>query len=98
MLGVFNSQLQRVVAKNMVPPRLQYQTGRLADSVRVTDITKTNKGFPSIGYTYEKRPYQVFEVGYKQGSPEYDPRKLIDFSIREIATQFAMGRFYTRRQ
>jgi len=98
MLGVFNSQLQRVVAKNMVPPRLQYRTGRLADSVRVTDITKTSKGFPSIGYTYEKRPYQVFELGYKQGSPEYDPRKLIDFSVREIATQFAMGRFYTRRQ
>jgi len=32
-----------------------------------------------------------------QGSIERDPRRLIDKSIREIAAQFAIGRFYTRR-
>ena len=30
-------------------------------------------------------------------SPDRDPRKLIDESIREIAAQMAVGRFYTRR-
>ena len=30
--------------------------------------------------------------------PQYDPRILIDQSIREIAAQFAIGRFYTRRE
>ena len=30
-------------------------------------------------------------------TPERDPRKLIERSIREIAAQFAIGRFYTRR-
>ena len=96
-LGVFNAQLQDVVRKNMGPPRLENRTGRFASSVRVTEIQQTKRGFPSIGYTYQKDPYQTFEKGFKRGSQERDPRSLIDFSIREIATQFAMGRFYTRR-
>lgn len=82
----------------MMPPALQYQTGRFASSVRVTDITQTAKGFPSIGYTYMRNPYETFEVGNRQGTIDRDPRRLIDKSIREIATQFAIGRFYTRRQ
>jgi len=97
LLGALNQQLPGVIAKNMVSPRLNYQTGRFASSVQVTDIATTAKGFPSIGYTYDKYPYQTFEPGYRQGSVERDPRKLIDTSIREIATQFAIGRFYTRR-
>ena len=96
-IGVFNQQLPGVVAKNMIPPALQYQTGRFASSVRVTDITQTAKGFPSVGYTYMRNPYETFEQGNAQGSVTRDPRKLIDKSLREIATQFAIGRFYTRR-
>ena len=97
LIGVINQQLPRTVAKNMGDPRLNYKTGRFASSVEVTDITTTAKGFPSIGYTYDKFPYQTFEPGYRQGSVDRDPRKLIDTSIREIAAQFAIGRFYTRR-
>ena len=33
----------------------------------------------------------------KWATPERDPRAVIDKSIRELATQFALGRFYTRR-
>ena len=96
-IGIFNQQLPGVVAKNMIPPALQYQTGRFASSVRVTDITQTAQGFPSIGYTYMRNPYETFEPGNRQGTIDRDPRRLIDKSIREIATQFAIGRFYTRR-
>lgn len=96
-IGIFNQQLPGVIAKNMVPPALQYQTGRFASSVRVTDIAQTAQGFPSVGYTYMRNPYETFEQGNAQGSVNRDPRKLIDKSIREIATQFAIGRFYTRR-
>ena len=81
----------------MGPPRLSNVSGRFSRSVRATEITRTQGGFPSIGYTYQKRPYDTFEVGGTQGSPDYDPRKLIDMSIREIAASFAIGRFYTRR-
>lgn len=97
MIGVLNRDLSQVVEKNMVYPRLENRTGRFASSARVTDVLKTPSGFPSIGYTYDKNPYQTFETGYRQGSPDRDPRKIIDMSIREIALQFALGRFYTRR-
>ena len=97
IIGLINETLPDVVAKNMKSPRLVNRTGRFADSVRATDAIKTPRGFPSIGYTYQKSPYQTFEIGYAQGSTERDPRRLIDASIREIAAKFAIGRFYTRR-
>lgn len=97
LIGIINKELPRVVQKNMVAPRLQYQTGRFASSVRVTDMAMTAKGFPSIGYTYDRDNYETFELGNRQGSPDRDPRALIDTSIREIAARYAIGRFYTRR-
>ena len=97
LVGVLNTQLPRVVAKNMGDPRLNNRSGRFAASVRVTDVGTTPQGFPSIGYTYMKNPYQTYETGFKQGDPDRDPRKLIDSSIREIASSMAIGRFYTRR-
>jgi len=97
LIGLFNQEINRTVAKNMTSPRLQFQTGRLADSVRITDITTTRQGFPSIGYTYARDPYETFEIGNKQGNSDRDPRKLIDMSIREIALKMNIGRFYTRR-
>ena len=97
LIGIINAQLPSTLQKNMMVPRLENRSGRFANSVEVTDITKTPKGYPSIGYTYQKFPYQTFEPGFKQGSVERDPRKLIDTSIREIAAKLAIGRFYTRR-
>lgn len=97
LIGVFNKELPRIVQGNMKDPRLNYRTGRFASSVRVTDVIETPQGFPSVGYTYQKNPYQTFEQGFLQGSANRDPRALIDSSIREIAIQFAIGRFYTRR-
>lgn len=100
LVALLNQQLPNTVRKNMGPPGLESVTGRFANSVRVTDITKTAKGYPSIGYTYRKDPYQVFEVGMGRApwaSTERDPKKLIDRSIREIAANLAIGRFYTRR-
>lgn len=97
LIGLLNRDLSRVVAKNMERPGLEYRTGRFAASVRVTDVVTTPQGFPSIGYTYMKNPYQTFEPGFAQGSSDRDPRRVIDQSIREIALQLAIGRFYTRR-
>lgn len=97
LVGLLNQKLPDAIVNNMGSPALNYQTGRFANSVRVTDITKTPRGFPSIGYTYQTSPYQTFEPGYAQGSAERDPRRLIDRSIREVAIEFALGRFYTRR-
>ena len=96
-----NKELPDTVRKNMTAPALENRTGTFADSVKVTDIMQTTGGYPSIGYTYQKNPYQVFEQGQgdeRWATPERDPRRLIDKSIREIAAEFAIGRFYTRRQ
>ena len=60
-------------------------------------MAMTPQGFPSIGYTYDRANYETFELGNRQGSPDRDPRALIDTSIREIAARYAIGRFYTRR-
>ena len=99
LASLINNKLPDVVAKNMVPPRLQLRTGRLAQSARVIDVQATRQGFPSIGYTYEKDPYAVFEStsGTRFSDRERDPRNLIDASIREIAATLVTGRLFTRR-
>lgn len=97
LFAILKSRINPVVAKNMGSPALNYRTGRFAASVDIIDVSPTAQGFPSVGYTYMKRPYQTFEPGFLQGSPDRDPRKLIDTSIREIASQLAVGRLYTRR-
>ena len=100
ILGVLNGQLPNVVAKNMGPPKLENRTGRFAQSVRATDVTQTAQGFPSIGYTYMRERYGVYEStsGTRFADTERDPRPLIDQSIREIVIGFGLGRIYTRRQ
>jgi hypothetical protein len=97
LIQMLNAKLPAQVAQNMESPALNYRTGRFASSVRVVDAAFTAQNFLSFGYTYMKYPYQTFEPGYAQGSTERDPRRLIDRSMREIAAEFAIGRFYTRR-
>lgn len=100
LLPVINSKLTEQVIKNMKFPALQNRTGRFAGSVRAVDVNVTKQGYPSIGYTYRKNPYQIFEQGAGKppwASDDRDPRTLIDRSIREIARELIVGRFYTRR-
>jgi len=100
ILGILNNQLPRRVAKNMGSPKLENRTGRFAQSVRVTDVSQTPQGFPSIGYTYMKDRYGGYEStsGSRFADIDRDPRPLIDQSIREIVIGFGLGRLYTRRQ
>jgi len=99
LIGIFNQELPTTVANNMRDPRLNFQTGRFSRSVTVLDIAQTRQGFPSVGYTYQKNPYQVFEnsSGSRFSGTERDPRALVDVSIREIAAKYGIGRLYTRR-
>ena len=99
LIGLINKELPEAVKKNMIEPALVNRTGRFAESVKLTDVIQTPQGFPSFGYTYRRNPYQVFEEGStgNWSNGERDPRQLIDRSIREVAAQFALGRFYTRR-
>lgn len=97
---LINAKLPETVAKNMGFPKLVWRKGRFAESVQVMNVIKTPKGFPSFEYTYQRDPYQVFEVGIGKkpwSTINRDPKKIISKSIREIAATFAIGRFYTRR-
>jgi len=100
LLKQINARLPQKVSENMEPPALENRTGRFAASVRAVDVNRTRMGYPSIGYTYQKNPYQIYETSTGKrpwSSLERDPRTLIDRSIREIAAELQLGRFYTRR-
>lgn len=100
MIALFNARLPTIVAGNMTGERLHNQTGTFANSVKVTNITDTAQGFPSVQYTYSRSPYDVFDTALGASpwnTPERDPKKLIEVSIRDIAVDLAMRRFYTRR-
>ncbi len=99
LIASLNKRLPDVVKENMKPPGLEYQTGRFASSVKITDVMTTKQGFPSVGYTYDRENYGQFEAssGSRFADADRDPRKLIDSSIREIASKMAIGRFFTRR-
>jgi len=99
LIASLNKALPSAVRDNMKEPGLVNRTGRFAASVHVTDVMTTKTGLPSIGYTYDRDPYEVFEAGSgtRFSSTDRDPRKIIDKSIREIATKMAIGRFFTRR-
>lgn len=97
LLNALNKNINATVAKNMGSPALNYQTGRFAASVSIEDVYPADSSSAGVVYTYMKYPYQTFEPGYLQGSRDRDPRVLIDKSIREIAAEFAMDIFYTKR-
>jgi hypothetical protein len=82
----------------MTYPRLVNRTGRFSESAQVLSADTTPKGGTSIAYTYQKDPYQLFERGRSRlATPDREPRDIIDASIRSIAQEMMLGRFYTRR-
>jgi len=57
-------------------------------------------GLPVVEYTYQKDPYEVFEMGNGNknwATPERDPRNLIEVSIRKAAAELAVNKFMLRR-
>jgi hypothetical protein len=89
-----NSRLTKQVQKNMGRPALENQTGRFAESVNVTNAVPTAKGI-HMDYTYNPN-YRVFENGSQYPS-NFDPRPLIENSIRELAAQKLETKFTLRR-
>jgi len=95
IVALINAKLPTEIRKRMTYPRLQYRSGRFADSVQVI---AASRGL--ISYTYQRSPYQVFEPGVGKApwnTPARDPRALIDESIRAVAVGIISSRFNTRR-
>ena len=90
-----NTSLVKQVQGNMGKPGLQNQTGRFAESVNVINANAIG-GQTHMDYTYQADPYRVFENG-SQYSSGYDPRPLIEKSIRELAAAKLETKFTLRR-
>jgi hypothetical protein len=77
---------------------LVYRSGRFANSVEPTQVMVGPRGGVQVDYTYMKMPYQTFEPGYKQGSTQRDPRKIIGESVRAIAQSIIGDKFLKVRR
>jgi hypothetical protein len=77
---------------------LVYRSGRFANSVEPTQVMVGPRGGVQVDYTYMKMPYQTFEPGYKQGSTQRDPRKIIGDSVRAIAQSIIGDKFLKVRR
>lgn len=100
ILPVINSRLAAVVQSNMGEPALVNRTGTFAASARVTGVQPTAQGYPSFSMSYDKTPYGVFDRttgALPWATPGRDPYTLIEKSIRQILSDYAIGRFYLRR-
>lgn len=101
IINLLNAKLSQEIRKRMTYPRLVYRTGRFASSVKVTRSTTDSLGNPTLSYTYDKNPYQIFETGKGSlpwATPARDPRTIIENSIREIAIGVIAGKFNLRRE
>ena len=94
LLTLINKVLPKELQKNMTgvfPRSLEHRTGRFGASAQVTQVIPFPR-MTEIQYTYQKDPYQVFEMGSGSplATPGRDPRRIIGGTIREIA-QSIMG-------
>lgn len=101
LISLINAKLPPAVRANMGKDgALNNRTGRLSESVRLAGVERTPQGYPRLLYTYQRSPYDVFDPvlgALPWATPGRDPKILIDKSIRDIARDMAIGRFYTRR-
>lgn len=100
IIALLNAKLPKEVMNNMSSPSLENISGTFAQSVKALRTTAKG-GMTNIIYTYDKDPYQVFEMGgrgdKRWATQARDPRNIIDKSIREIAGQMMMAKFVTTR-
>lgn len=99
LLGLLNAQLHRIIKLNMGKgnsnTKLNYRTGRFAESVKVVDVdlydAPANEAL--IDYTYQENPYNVFAPGGRLYKPNRNPRVIINASIRQLARAILDKRF-----
>ena len=89
-----NSRLNKTIKGNMGRPSLINQTGRFADSAQVTNAMAVGNQI-HMDYSYNNA-YRVFEDG-KDYPAGFDPRPLIEKSIRELAAARLETKFTLRR-
>jgi len=92
LLNLLQANLVEQVKRNMGSGNrrdiLNLQSGRFAESVMVTKVSRGRQGMITAFYSYMRNPYATFSTGGKQEYPRTrDPKLLIAKSIRELAKQ-----------
>lgn len=98
--NLLNDGLKEKIKENMGDGSsesiLNFRTGRLASSFKVTAISQERSGAITAFFTYMKYPYITFGPGGAQQYPRSrDPRILGDKSIRELAVNKISARLRT---
>jgi len=98
IMSLINESLAEQIKDNMGAPNdppvlLRNQTGRFAESARMLTLTRAQSGILVGTYSYQKRPYSVFEPGNKLGTPKRNPKVYIEGSIRELALAILKRKF-----
>ena len=101
IVAYINARLPQAVCNNMgTRGALVNRSGRFSQSAKLVGGVFTPQGYPSLNYTYQRSPYDVFDPVLGRApwnTPERSPRVLIEKSVRDIAREISIGRFYLRR-
>lgn len=89
--NLINEALFEAIKRNMHRPNLNFQTGRFASSVKVDKIVNRESELVAF-LSYMRYPYATFEPGGRQGHKGYDPIRLINQSVRDVATKLVTAR------
>lgn len=89
---LIRAALPPVLLKNMRRPNLINRTSRFRDSIELNSLSRSRDGSITAFLSYMKYPYATFEKGGKQGQKGYYPTRLIDHSVREIASKLVTER------
>jgi hypothetical protein len=91
--GRIADQIQRNMGTGDSTSKLNYRSGRFANSVSIERLTTSREGMISVFYNYMRNPYGTFSEGGMQQSPRSrDPKTLISKSIREIGASAMYNR------
>lgn len=90
--ALLRAGLQQSLLKNMQRPNLRNQTGRFRESVELQSLSRARDGAITAFLRYMRYPYATFEPGGKQGHKGYSPTRLIDQSVRELASTLVRER------
>lgn len=103
LISLINKRLHDTIKRNMgqgnAPKRLNYRTGRFAQSAELKGLNSSGTGKTLLAnITYQRNPYDVFLPGGRLHNELRDPEKLIGKSIRQILKEEGMAALPIRTQ